>query len=133
MIWYFGFFFLGLHDELDEGSQQRRKTLFALNMLCEIMLHPDRSSYFSLFPPCLFFASPGQLNCKRATHTHVPQKRQNENRQSAWACLNTQWTRAEISAILRFFSILLTHEGSHEEVYQDFQPSLTSSAGGAKG
>ena len=32
-----------------------------------------------------------------------------------------------------FFSILLTHEGSHREVYQDFQPSLTSSAGGAKG
>ena len=32
-----------------------------------------------------------------------------------------------------FFSILLTHEGSHREVYQDFQPSLTFSAGGAKG
>ena len=31
------------------------------------------------------------------------------------------------------FSILLTHEGSHREVYRDFQPSLTSSAGGAKG
>ena len=30
------------------------------------------------------------------------------------------------------FSILLTHEGLHREVYQDFQPSLTSSAGGAK-
>ena len=29
------------------------------------------------------------------------------------------------------FSILLTHEGSHREVYGDFQPSL-SSAGGAK-
>ena len=32
-----------------------------------------------------------------------------------------------------FFSILLTHKGSHREVYRDFQPSLTSSAGGAKG
>ena len=32
-----------------------------------------------------------------------------------------------------FFSILLTHEGSHREVYQDFQPSLTSITGGAKG
>ena len=33
-----------------------------------------------------------------------------------------------------FFSILLTHEGSHrEEVYRNFQPSLTSSAGCAKG
>ena len=32
-----------------------------------------------------------------------------------------------------FFKILLTHEGSHREVYRDFQPSLTSSAGGAKG
>ena len=32
-----------------------------------------------------------------------------------------------------FFPILLTHEGSHREVYRDFQPSLTSSAGGAKG
>ena len=31
-----------------------------------------------------------------------------------------------------FFSILLTHEGSHREVYRDFQPSLTSSAGGVK-
>ena len=28
-----------------------------------------------------------------------------------------------------FFSILLTHEGSHREAYRDFQPSLTSSAG----
>ena len=32
-----------------------------------------------------------------------------------------------------FLKILLTHEGSHREVYRDFQPSLTSSAGGAKG
>ena len=32
-----------------------------------------------------------------------------------------------------FFKILLTHEGSHREVYRDFQPSLTFSAGGAKG
>ena len=32
-----------------------------------------------------------------------------------------------------FFLILLTHEGSHREVYRDFQPSLTSSASGAKG
>ena len=32
-----------------------------------------------------------------------------------------------------FFSILLTHKGSHREVYRDFQPSLTTSAGGAKG
>ena len=32
-----------------------------------------------------------------------------------------------------FFSILLTHEGSHREVYRDFQPSSTSFAGGAKG
>ena len=31
------------------------------------------------------------------------------------------------------FLILLTHEGSHREAYRDFQPSLTSSAGGAKG
>ena len=31
-----------------------------------------------------------------------------------------------------FFKILLTHEGSHREAYRDFQPSLTSSAGGAK-
>ena len=35
--------------------------------------------------------------------------------------------------ILSFFSILLTHEGSNREVYRDFQPSLTSSANGAKG
>ena len=33
----------------------------------------------------------------------------------------------------RFFFILLTHVGSHREVYRDFQPSWTSSAGGAKG
>ena len=26
----------------------------------------------------------------------------------------------------------LTHEGSHREVYRDFQPSLTSFTGGAK-
>ena len=34
--------------------------------------------------------------------------------------------------VAKFFSILLTHKRSHREVYQDFQPSLTSSAGGAK-
>ena len=32
-----------------------------------------------------------------------------------------------------FFSILLTYEGSHREIYRNFKPSLTSSAGGAKG
>ena len=32
-----------------------------------------------------------------------------------------------------FFSILLTHKGSHREAYRDFQPSLTSSGDGAKG
>ena len=37
-----------------------------------------------------------------------------------------------VSVLLIFFSILLTHEGSHREAYRDFQPSLTSSAGGAK-
>ena len=33
----------------------------------------------------------------------------------------------------RFFSILLTYEGSQREVYRDFQPCLASSADGAKG
>ena len=37
------------------------------------------------------------------------------------------------SESVSFLSILLTHKGSHREVYRDFQPSLTSSAGGAKG
>ena len=32
-----------------------------------------------------------------------------------------------------FCFILLTYEGSHREVYWDFLPSLTSSAGGAEG
>ena len=32
-----------------------------------------------------------------------------------------------------FCFILLTREGSHREVYQEFQPSKTSFAGGAKG
>ena len=32
-----------------------------------------------------------------------------------------------------FCSIMLTHKRSHKEVYRDFQPSLTSFAGGAKG
>ena len=35
--------------------------------------------------------------------------------------------------LLIFFSFLLTHKGSHREAYRDFQPSFTSSAGGAKG
>ena len=38
-----------------------------------------------------------------------------------------------MALLFSFFSILLTHEGSHREAYRDFQPSLTSSAGGAKG
>ena len=32
-----------------------------------------------------------------------------------------------------FFSILLTLERSHREVYRDFKPSLKTSTGGAKG
>ena len=35
-------------------------------------------------------------------------------------------------ALLVFFNPA-DHGGSHREVYRDFQPSLTSSAGGAKG
>ena len=35
--------------------------------------------------------------------------------------------------LTQLFFILLTHEGSHREAYRDFQPSLTSSAGSAKG
>ena len=41
MIWYFGFFFLRLHNDLDEGSQQRHETLLALNKLLEIVQRPD--------------------------------------------------------------------------------------------
>ena len=43
--------------------------------------------------------------------------------------------KAQIEAVFWgvFFSILLTHKGSHREVYQDIQPSLTPSAGDAKG
>ena len=37
------------------------------------------------------------------------------------------------SSFFSFSFMLLIHEGSHREVYGDFQPSLTSSAGGAKG
>ena len=40
-------------------------------------------------------------------------------------------TRRERSKLPSY--ILLTHEGLHREVCQDFQPSLTLSAGGAKG
>ena len=45
MIGCFGFFFLGLHDDLDEGLQQRRETLLVLNRLLEIMQHPDNDSF----------------------------------------------------------------------------------------
>ena len=38
-----------------------------------------------------------------------------------------------IVEVKKFFSILLTHEGSYREVYWDFQLSLTSSADSAKG
>ena len=41
MIWGLGFFFLGLHDDLDEGSQQRYKTLLVLSRLREIVQRPD--------------------------------------------------------------------------------------------
>ena len=34
MIWCFGFFFLELYDDLDEGSQERLEALLALNRLC---------------------------------------------------------------------------------------------------
>ena len=69
-------------------------------------------------------------------------------RQSRWKHLACLWSLALpvrspgtkcfylLCRMLRWsplFSILLTHEGSHREAYRDFQPSLTSSAGGAKG
>ena len=47
-----------------------------------------------------------------------------------WAFVTTSTRR---KPNIDFFSILLTNKGSHREVYRDFQPSLTSSAGGAKG
>ena len=43
------------------------------------------------------------------------------------------WVGSSSGLTPLFSFILLTHEGSHREVYRDFQPSLTSSAGGAKG
>ena len=41
MIWCFEFFFLGLNDDLDEGSQQGREML-ALSRLREIVQRPDK-------------------------------------------------------------------------------------------
>ena len=50
------------------------------------------------------------------------------------------YIRTQIEPVLSPFSagiffsfILRIHEGSHREIYRDFQPSLTSSTGGAKG
>ena len=48
------------------------------------------------------------------------------------------WTLAsyatQVKCLATYFGFnLLTHKGSPKEVYRDFQPSLTSSAGGAKG
>ena len=41
-----------------------------------------------------------------------------------------EWGKCQnLKSFWHFFSILLTHEGSHREVYRDFQPSLTSSVG----
>ena len=51
---------------------------------------------------------------------------------SFWTCFFSPASKSAYIT-LSFFSILLTHEGSHREAYRDFQPSLTSSAGGAKG
>ena len=45
----FWILFLGLHDDPNEGSQQRRQTLLALNRLREIMQRPDKCNYFCLF------------------------------------------------------------------------------------
>ena len=42
-------------------------------------------------------------------------------------CLEVRKTKFLFFCIC--FSILLTHEGSHREVYRDFQSSLTPSAG----
>ena len=42
---------------------------------------------------------------------------------------DTQVDLGRVTLETELFSILLTHEGSHREVYRDFQPSLTSSAG----
>ena len=53
----------------------------------------------------------------------------------AFSPLYISWSRIKQERGRRrgFFSILLTHKGSHREAYRDFQPSLKSSTGGAKG
>ena len=40
-----GFIFWALHDDLDEGSQQRRVTLLALSRLCEIVQRSDTTRW----------------------------------------------------------------------------------------
>ena len=50
MIWCFGFFFLGLHDDLDDGSQQQRETLLVLNMIHEIVQRPDTYYAYTYTP-----------------------------------------------------------------------------------
>ena len=45
MIWCFEFFFLRLHNDLDEGSQQLREVLLVLSRFREIMLRPDYDTY----------------------------------------------------------------------------------------
>ena len=60
MIWSFGLSFLGLHDALDEGSQQWHEALLVLNRLCEILQHSDtdifRLWYFPLCETCVTFS-----------------------------------------------------------------------------
>ena len=55
MIRCFGFFLLRLHDDLDEGSQQWREMLLALNRLCkQIGLDSSRPNFYS--PPVVWLS-----------------------------------------------------------------------------
>ena len=128
-LWCFGiFFFLELHDDLDEGSQQRHETLLALNRLREIVQHPDNY--------CLD-SSRGWRHCLWSHQIKLfwGQLRKHCLLSGLVFCgmhsffqISSKFFSAIQSFYSRFFSILLTHEGSHREAYQDFQPSLTSSA-----
>ena len=67
---------------------------------------------------------------------HIPDVNMSFSRQFSLLFINKVGIRTYVSKILwdswsglANFAILLTHEGTFREVYRDFQPSLTSSAG----
>ena len=105
------------------------------NYLCGSVTVVEYFEYITAPAPRPFSSKPpsSELKPEKLTHDASASTFQTWKKQFRAYFDSAQLGTLPCSQQQAFFSILLTHEGSDREAYRDFQPSLTSSAGGAKG